>query len=161
MIFGNRTCVALEISIERTIESWMYGRFLLWVGGRSVGNFEDCGTDLKGCVNWLSDFLVKPRDRCEPDLMLDSKDMVWNKLVEPVFGSIKADGRYGDLFSRFHLSHLGMSAFDKVTLVLINDGKKSERYLWQQNEENIMDYTAPLGSLEASAKEAVLWFRKK
>ena len=160
MIFGKRTCVAFEISIERTIEPWVYGRILLWLGGHSVGNHEDCGADIKGCINWLSDFLVVPRDRCVPDLMLAPKDDVWRKLVDTVFAPVEEDPGYTDPFSRFHLSHLGMSAFDEVILVLINDGKKSERYLWQQNKEAIMDYTAPLGSLEASAKEAILWFQK-
>jgi hypothetical protein len=160
MIHGNQDCVAIEISIEQTIEPWVYGRLLLWLGGGSVGNHEDCGVDIEGCINWLSDFLMLPRDRCVPDLMLAPKDIVWRELVEPVFESVEADARYSDPFSRFHLSHLGMSAFDRVTLLLINDGKKNERYLWQQNKEVIMDYTAPLGSLEASAKEAILWFQK-
>lgn len=160
MIFGDRLLVALEISIERTIEQWVYGRFLLWLGGHSVGSHEDSGADVKGCINWLSAFLAQPRDRCVPELMFAPKDVVWRMIVEPVFESTESEARYSDSFSRFHLSHLGMSAFDRVTLVLINDGKHNERYLWKQNNDAIMDYTAPLGSLVASAKKAVLWFQE-
>ena len=92
--------------------------------------------------------------------MLAPKDIIWRETVDSVFESTDENAQYPDSFSRFHISHLGMSAFDTVILVLINDGEERERYIWQYNEKTIQDYTAPLGSLEACAKEAVSWFRE-
>lgn len=149
--------VELKISPTKRVETWVYGTFQLRLGGSLIGDEHDNGVDLMGCINWLSDFIAKPRDRLVPELMVAPKEVVWQNIVVPVFESV-TDVKYPDVFSRFHLSHLGMSAFDRVIIVMINDGKEQERYVWQQGEEPIQDFLAPIGSLEVAATEAITLF---
>jgi len=66
-----------------------------------------------------------------------SANEVFVRLVDPVLASssgIRRNEVYPDTFSRFHISHLGMSAFDKVVMVLIEDDA-SQRCIWREGDE--------------------------
>lgn len=153
MIFGDPQAVSIDISPTETIGTWIYGSFLLRLGDGTVGDEHDF-TDLNGCVNWLTDLVTSPRDRCAPELMTGSNDYVWQRLVVEPNQKVELY----EAFSRFHISHIGMSSFNQVTLVLLNDGKNWERYVWQQRNEPIHDHRAPLGSLKDAAQKAIAWY---
>jgi len=157
VVFGNQQEVGLEVSIEKIIDRWVYGRFLLWLDGNAIGSQKDFSVDLRACFNWLSDLVEVPRDRSCPELMDKSNAEIWQELVDPVFEGFK-DLQYAEAFSRFHISHIGMSSFDTFVILLINDDETRERYIWQQGDQAIQDYTAKRGTLEDTAKEAISWF---
>jgi hypothetical protein len=158
MVFGNPDELAIVISIEEQIASRAYGSFLLSLGGAVVGNQQDRGVYLNACINWLSKFVNSPGNTYAPDLLRAPKLVVWRKIVEPVFGPVEEDSDYPSPYARFHISNLGMSAFNAVILVLVDDGKDKERYLWQQDNRELYDFVAPFGSLAHSAKLAISWF---
>lgn len=158
-VFRNTGDVGFKITIKEMIDNWLYGNFLLLLRGNFIGNVNDDYVDLKGCINWLSDFVVNPQDRYAPELMLPPKEVVWQLIVTPVFEAVETI-EYPDSSSRFHISRLGMSSFDQVTLVMFNDGRMHERILWQQGKDEIREFIAPIGSLEVAAKEAITWFHE-
>lgn len=166
MIFGDIQEFAIEIDIDQVIDEWVFGVFLFWIGGFSVGNKEDSSVDLKGCVGWLDDLLSKPRNRFEPGLFVKSREEVWKLLVDSVmlFGREKEEEKkdeiYADTFGRFHISHIGMSAFDRYTMVLICNEEGKKRLLWQCDDEEIRDQFLDVGTVESVSADVIDWFRR-
>jgi len=158
MIFGNRDDLAIEISIVQTVDSWVFGKFLLWINSSQIGDELDEAVDLKGCVNWLSDFVEATRNRCEPELVNCSLKEAWIEIEIPAVG-LEYESKYSDSFSRFHISHIGMSSFDSVVVALVNDGLTKERFIWQSGRASVDEYTCQLGSLANVSKEVIAWFQ--
>ena len=137
ILVGNPERFAIETELEPPSGDWIYGRFRFWLGGIPVGNWEDA-TDLKGCVSWLRDFARNPRDRHEPRLWHLLPGDVFRLAFDPAIesGGIADPAKQPipHAFSRFHISHLGMSSFDRFDLILIKDEHGSERCLWRYAE---------------------------
>jgi hypothetical protein len=130
------------------------GRFRFVFYGQACGNWDD-ETDLKACYSWLKDFAEIPRQRFEPGLMELSSNDIFKRLVEPILGQ-ESDERepecYPDTFSRFHISHLGMSSFDQVTMVLIEDDK-IQRCVWRSDTGALNDCRFESGLMQKVAKD--------
>lgn len=137
ILVGQPARFAIEAEPEPPTGDWIYGRFRFWLGGLCIGNWEDAA-DLKGCVGCLRDFATVPRARQEPRLWPLSAPDVFRLVFDPVMGP----GGIGDprkqpipyAFSRFHISHLGMSSFDAFDLILIKNEQGAERCLWRHTE---------------------------
>ena len=134
MIIGNQERFAIEADIEQQVDGWVLGRFRFWMCGRPVGSWDD-SVDLKGCVRWLRDLHEGGRDRYEPGLYPLSPEEVFRRVFDPVMAG-SADRahpmRVEDAYGRFHISHLGMSSFDRIDLLLLKDEQGAERCLWRE-----------------------------
>src|SRR5687767_9670127 len=143
LLAGRHERFAIEAEIEEEVDGWVLGHFRFWLCGRSVGNWSDTA-DLRGCVRWLRDFANVRRDRCLPELYVATADEVFRQLHDPVMAvsdrpvtDEPAPDRSAPIdraFERFHISHLGMSSFDTINMLLLQDAAGSQRCLWQQAE---------------------------
>jgi len=77
MIVGNKDEFAVEFEVLIPVDQrWTYGKFCFWANGLMVGDNVDTSVDLRGCLNWLKDFVsltLKPEsaERRESALILD------------------------------------------------------------------------------------------
>jgi hypothetical protein len=138
---GNEHSIAVDYELLNVAEDWVFGRFCLFIGGMFVGDRDDVSVDLKGCRNWLVDFCTHARDRFEPGLMQAPKQQIFLQLAASVLveqgASCFGGESYRDTFSRFHLSHLGMSSFNNVTLLLMRDQRDGARFIWQSADDEV------------------------
>jgi hypothetical protein len=131
MIVGNAERFAIEACIEGVEDGWTLGRLRFWLGNMPVGNWKDV-VDLKGCVGWLRDFYQNPRNRFEPALEDLSPEDVFARCYDPVMaGATPNAGRIPNAYARFHISHLGMSSFERFDLLLLKSEQGDERCLWR------------------------------
>ncbi len=119
MIVGNPDRFAIEALIDGVEGGWILGRLRFWLGNMPVGNWEDV-VDLNGCVGWLRDFYHNPRNRFEPELDGLLPEDVFAKCYDPVMaGAAPNAGQIMNAYSRFHISYLGMSSFERFDLLLL------------------------------------------
>lgn len=141
MIVGDPQRFAIEVQAEdRPTAGWLLGRLRFWLGGAPVGNWDDA-VDLRASVRWLCDFAEKARDRFEPAVADLSKAEVVRILFDEYMSSTDVPKRapdIGDIFERFHISHLGMSAFDAVDLLLLFRADGSERCIWRDSRSGVI-----------------------
>lgn len=165
MLFGNKEEIALDINVQDSVDGWVFGVFLFWLNGIVVGEVEEKHVDLKGCVNWIRDFLNNPRNREEDDLFEMDKDRVFLLLCRSVIlGNQDAqfvEDRYEEVFSRFHISHIGMTSFDDVHILLIENGLGCQRWIWQQGQSAVQDSYFDEEEVLSVMNDAVQWFDKK
>jgi hypothetical protein len=161
MLFGDTSLFAIELEIVRATNDWVFGRFLFWIRGAQVGDSTDPSVHLKACIGWLDDFIRRPRRRYEPGLFELEKESAFRFVTgdedEGIdFNSLQEATE--TRFSRFDISYLGMSSFDRVTLLLFEDLDGRQRLLWQTGEGAIGDATLPVGQLQTVASSCVKWF---
>src|SRR5688572_2507855 len=132
---GNPSEFAIQCEFTHAVKEWIYGRFRFVFRNQCCGNWDDSAT-LGGCVSWLRDFVETPRERYEPGLLTMSSDEVHEILIRPFMndGSEQSDDfdeiyRLDALYDRFDISHLGMSSFNLVSMVLIED-EREQRCVW-------------------------------
>lgn len=108
--------------------------------------------DLLSVGRWVENFLAVPSDRFEPGLFYMPVERVFRILASSVLVNEDPDGLvsevYKDTFSRFHISHIGMSSFDAVTLLLLTDECGRERCVWRSYSEDILDFYLPEKEME-------------
>jgi hypothetical protein len=131
MIAGRRERFAIEAERQEDLDGWVLGRFRFWLCGQPVGDWDD-STDLRGCVRWLRDFATMARDRYEPALVAATSEEVFRYVYDPVIGEGISRARFEDAFARFHISHIGMSSFEKFDILLLYDAHGGERCLWRR-----------------------------
>ncbi len=159
MIIGDLQSFAIESEItDRAQDGWTLGHFRFWVDGQAVGDWTD-STALNGCASWLDDFASKSELRYEPGLAEMSKEETFRLLFDPVivlYGediAQKASPQYENIYSRFHIAHLGMSAFDRYDLLLI-ETEQQQRLLWRSADDlTIHEAWLPVGTMQQVAKE--------
>jgi hypothetical protein len=157
MLIGEKNEFAIEIEAIERVDDWVLGRFLFWLGGMVVGDPADESVHLIGCVGWLREFVENPRDRHESGLYAIQKDLAFSILNA---GMVADEDRLGaeaypDTFSRFHISHLGMSSFDRVTLLLVEDKSGRQRCIWQQELDPVQEAFLPPGRMQQVARDCV------
>lgn len=165
MIVGDKNYFALQIDIEEAVDGWVFGTYLFWVKGVSIGNGDDHTVDLKGCWNWMRGFLEMHQDRFEPGLYEMDKEQVYTCLALSVLPLQNLGGLaheiYKDTFSRFHISHIGMSSFDKVTLLLLKSEQGMERLIWRTGDDDVEDAYLKECAIENVLLEAVARLRER
>lgn len=81
-----------------------------------------------------------------------------------VYDPVMAGGESGleqvrDAYSRFHISHLGMSSFERFDLLLLKDANGSERCLWRvAGMKDIFECRLWRNEMETAAAEFCAWF---
>lgn len=159
MLIGDRNEFAIEAELVVTVGTWALGRFVFWLDRHLVGDSTDEAVDLKGCMGWLQDFVENQRNRYEPGLYRWPKELVFRRLCAGVLdAAAPGDGDkelYQNSFSRFHVSHLGMSSFDHVTILLVTDKVGRQRCIWQSGEEPVREAYLPPGRMEEVASRCI------
>ncbi|WP_165390856.1 Imm42 family immunity protein [Pseudoduganella lutea] len=153
----DKALFAVEWDLTATVDGWVFGVFTFLIGDVCVGDPEDTSVDMLGVARWVRDFLSVPRNRFEEGLFAMPAERVYALLA----GSVLAGGGdsgahvepYENTFARFHLSHLGMSSFDAVTLLLVKDENGAERCIWQIGSGPVSDACFPPSTLESVLAE--------
>lgn len=164
MLIGDKNNFAIEFEILDVVDGWVFGTFMLWALGSAIGNPEDKSVDLKGCINWLKDFVENPKDRFEPGLYELDKKQVFIQLCSSVLaieGSSFAEEKYRDTFCRFHISHIGMSSFDDITILMVENKQDRVRCIWRQDDQEIKEAYLSSSEIYKVAAQAVNCFKKK
>lgn len=156
---GDRDEAAIEACIESPINyRWVFGRFRLWLRGDSVGDWNDTVT-LKGVTAWWRDFVDKPRDRWDPCLRTQDGESLFGLLVSSVFEepqwAAATPAGIEDAYSRFHISHLGMSAFDNYHVILIEPPSSEQRIVWRHKDGKVLDASLPPNKLQEIGRQFV------
>ena len=158
MLFGDKSKAAFEVTIVEMVEGWIFGTFILWINNSSIGDKEDQSVDLKGCINWLRDLTQNPVNRFDEWLCTLPKNEVWEYVVTQTMQWPQSKSSLiPDAFTRFHVTHVGMSSFDNYTVVLIR-GPGKDRCLWQLKNEELHDEHIDQLAIEKSAKHLIDWF---
>lgn len=152
---------SIYFKVHSAINEWILGTFFVKIGEVIVGDQADRSVHLKGCLNWWRDFIDHPRNRYEPTLYEASKETVFLLLASTV---LEAEAQpnlllgeyYQDTFSRFHISHLGMSSFDNVTMVFLKSQHGLERLVWRVGDGEIIDACFGEGEVERVFGEAAV-----
>lgn len=164
LIVGNPKRFAIEVEPRDFRDRWVLGGFRLWLFGRAFGDWSDAA-DLVGCVGWLEHFASTARDRFEPILdSLPAAD-VFARIYDP---SMSPDARWdervegvGDVYSRFCISHVGMSSLDRVDVLLLYAADGSERCLCREMPGGaIFEFRLEAGEIEAVAAKFASEFRQ-
>lgn len=140
---GDSSKFSINWDITDIVDNWVFGHFYWKFGQNIVGNCVDCSVDLKGCFSWVKNFIDNPKNRYEPNLYELDKNEIYLRLASSIlvndenYGLI--DEVYENTFSRFHISHIGMSSFDIVTILLITNEKGDERCIWKASKGEIME----------------------
>lgn len=153
IIAGSIQKFAIVAKVERTAPGWIWGSFKFVFQGRDCGNWNDAAS-LGGCCGWLKDFAEKHVNRFEPGLFELPPIDVFERLVCSV---IVQENRpcslavYERTYSRFHITHLGSSSFDQITMVLM-ESSEFQRCVWSESKENgFHDYIFPAGHMQEVA----------
>lgn len=163
MLIGNKKNFAIELEIVDFIDGWVFGSFIFWVNEKVIGNPDDRSVDLKACVSWLREFLQNQRNRFESGLFELDKEQVYVQLCSSVLAgeeNLFSEERYEDTFYRFHVSHIGMSSFDEVTIILVENEKGDFRCIWKQGANGIEDAFLGKDEMRKVVDDAVLYFDK-
>lgn len=162
MICGNKQLFAIECNIAESSRGWVFGRFRFWLGGIAVGNWED-SVDLKGCAAWLRHFSRQQPIRREPKLFEIPSDALFRKIWDPVFAlSEETNEDPSQLQARFHVSYIGMTAFDRVDMVVVGDDTGRERCVWRTVEDPVLrEIVIEAGGMERVAEDFCTWFERE
>lgn len=158
MLAGTKAECGIELVIADVVDEWVLGSFLIWVHGTPIGDRADHSVDIKGCINWMKDFVEHPRNRLEPGLFTLPKDEVYRlfSAMDETIPAVSPIGRQIEkAFSRFHISHLGMSSFNQVTLLLLEDEQGRQRLIWQQESDPVKEAFLPPGRMQQVASEFI------
>jgi hypothetical protein len=161
MLFGDKGLFAIECELTERLDGWVFGHILFWLCGNAVGNWED-STDLKGCLNWLKKYANEVCNRFEDALEGLSKESVFKLLHDSVMLTegidIKEKPKFDDIFSRFHISHLGMSSFEQFDILLIEQPNGEQRCLWRcAGNNDVQECYLPKEEMQRVAKLCCIW----
>ncbi len=165
MLFGDKGIFAIECELTEREDGWVFGHILFWLCGNAVGNWKD-STDLKGCLNWLEKFANDVCNRYEDNLNELDKESVFKLLYDSVMftedSGKKEKPKFDDIYSRFHISHLGMSSFDQFDILLIEQPNAEQRCLWRCADNNdVQECYLPKEEMQRVAKQCCIWLEKE
>ena len=149
IIIGSPEVAAIEYIVEVPMdEGWVFGQFRLHVRGYAIGNWSDCVT-LLAVANWWRTFAGATPDRW--DTALDGLDALgaFRVVDDAVYGNSNPLGLV-DAYGRYHISQLGMSAFDQVRMVLLEPPGKGQWLVWRDSGTDALhDVALPAMTLQS------------
>jgi len=157
---GSEKMFLIRAEIVEVTREAIFGHFAFYFEGIECGNWND-SVYLSGCYSWLKDFYESSVNRMESELLDCSAFHVQERLMEPIFSDrfksdepdSNIDEFYEDTYRRFHIAHIGMSAFDKIIMVLIEDESR-QRCVWKWLQDtSIHDYYFESRHMQSVAKE--------
>lgn len=115
---GSKAILGVEAEAETPVDpKWVFGRFRLWVQEEPLGDWHDTVT-LRAVVNWWRSFVDDDHARWDERLTPLTAVEAVELLLASAFDDI--DDPVRNAFARFDISHLGMSAFDKLRVIAID-----------------------------------------
>ena len=166
MVIGDKQLFAIELTVLGFLDDETpVGLFFFWIDGERLGNPED-DAYMRGCISWLRGFYEDPGDRCEPELFDMELSQAYRELRKAMEGPLEEsmDGRFGNIFSRFYIEHIGMSSFDDIQIALIEGNSMEQRFVWWSNppdEHSPREAYVPKGEFRKRAEETLEWFMSK
>jgi hypothetical protein len=163
MIIGNSKLFAIECEIKN-IDSYemILGHFRFWIDSLPVGDWEDLAY-LTGIVSWICAFALSDTNRYEALLEGKSKELVYQLLYESVMVRPEIEDTlpqlFDDIYSRFHISYIGMSSFDNLSMLLI-ESPSYQRVIWRVLEGEVQEMFLPPNEMQRVAKEFCLSFKE-
>lgn len=160
MVVGDQNSFAIESNVFERVDGWVFGTFLVWIGGCVVGNRCDEGVHLKGCLGWLGDFVVDHEKAVDQPFF----DMELEALFDTIFrGVISAypDGHEGydpvkqSYYERFHISHIGGSSFDAISIAVVGSLDGRYRFVWQSGNDPVSEAIVPMKEVHAVMTSAI------
>jgi hypothetical protein len=187
MIFGDVSRFAIESDILDTVDQWVYARFVMWAGGRCIGNRDD-SVVLSIVYGNLKMFLSHQRGR-RIDVLSDAPaTFVFRKLFDSNMWTTGRPGSIHDLEDRalfkdahdetlsceeqarlqhtHHLDDIGATAFDGIDALLLERSDGVQRLLWRNTphteaEEVIEEQLFPPLEFERVATEFLSWVEQQ
>lgn len=157
MLIGAKDRFAVEAEVTAKYGSIGHGHFRFWIHGRPVGDWSD-SAHLTGICSWLRSIVEESAARLDAGYTGLSANEIFARAFEPVFdgSSIVSLEVSGDLYRRFHISHVGMSAFQFIDMLLIHLPDGSERCIWRDvsGDARVHEAVFPIGVIEDVALRA-------
>lgn len=163
MIIGSLKSFAIECEIVEWVDTtWVFGHLRFWLGGSPIGDWEDW-TSLKDCIAWFRDFIDNPENRFEPVLKDKPKEEIFRLLYNSVMNvQDPILPPFEQVYKRFHISHLGMSAFADYVVLLLLEEPHCQRVIWKKiAEPMIHEVVLPPGELQHVGEEFYQWFQEQ
>lgn len=160
MIVGSQRLFAIEYDVVERVDEWVFGTFIFWIDGIPVGRASDESVHLKGCLMWLRHFLVDHDKSVDQPLF----EMDIGSLFDTIFrGVISAypDGHEGydpvkqSYYERFHISHIGMSSFDALSIAVVGSLDGRYRFVWQSGSDPVSDAVIPMSEVHSVMSRAI------
>ena len=140
---------AVKWQVRERGETTVYGSFAFIISGHEVGDYSEYA-HLKGCRNWMRDFIENPMDRFEPGLFEMDKIQAYRVLANSIlhydYERDPVEEIYENISSRFHVGHIGMSSMDDSFVVLFMENEAGEgRFIWKAWKDEVIKeaYVAP------------------
>jgi hypothetical protein len=154
MIIGKKAEFAVEWDYIESIGDWIYGRFGFWACGEFIGDIDDDGVVLRGCFDWMRE-LGTSEGRFETRLDDMIAEDAFMSLMQGVF--TPGAENYERTYSRFHISHIGMSSFDEVAVWRLKTAEEEDRLIWRQFDGGrVFECRLPPGTMEKVFRLALL-----
>lgn len=162
MIFGSIDQFAVEAKFVEHYDKFVYGNLKLWVGGSSVGNFED-SMDLAASARWTKTFLNRSASRVWAGIDDSLPGEVFERLYLRQLKrglKTKEDCQFGvwDRFA-FTLDGVGDSSTEGLYGILaVRGGDECDRVIAMELETQRICHTKlSAGSLDAIMGEYLSW----
>lgn len=161
MMFGSHSMFAIECDITHIVsDRWIYGHFCFWIDDLAIGDWDD-EADIYGIYSWMKYFIVQEKNRFEPTLETSSSEELWHIL----YNSVMIDNEEGEdilpifenIRGRFHIAHLGMSAFNNIGMILF-ESPIEQRILWRHIQGPLYERRLPPYELQHIGKIFCEWF---
>lgn len=165
MMFGNRDVFAVEAEFLEIHGKWIYGKLRLWIGGASIGDFEDT-SDLATSARWGRAFLEasSQRTRAELDEVGPEEvyELLYGRYIEPVNTSVPKPwpGRWDR--DPYILDDFGESALrDRWAVVVVRRGDGTDRVLFNCFDEgHVVEALIPQGECDLAIEAYCEWVEK-
>lgn len=137
MLWGDRKLFAIEADFEDSSGKWRFGKLMIWLGGRPLGDDEDTA-DLASAGRWGRTFLAASAQRTRPDLELLTIEQVFFQLYLQYIVGPPSGSTTGWNQKPYVLDELGESSVrDKHAIVAFRnaDGRDCVMaYCWKTEE---------------------------
>lgn len=162
MLFGSHDSFGIEAELGEVYGKWTYGRLRFWVGGVSIGDFDDTA-DLATSARWGRAFLAASPRRTRAELDGAPADelyeLLYGRFVQPV--DSESPRPWPGPWDRepYVLDEVGESSLrDKAAIVVVPRGDGSDRVLVSNfDDPKVMESNIPEGHCDRVIGSYCTW----
>lgn len=88
--------------------------------------------------------------------------MLYDSVMDPTLPdqSVSIEDN-SDIYRRYHISHLGMSSFDRIGLLLVEE-PECQRVIWHETgDPTIYEVKLPVGEMQRIGEAFCQWFQEQ
>jgi len=162
-IVGDKNKFAIQWQLENSDKHWRWGRFLLWVGGRSIGNWEDQGFIFNGRVSFLIDLSRRNPNIANSSLFKLSNEEILKDVIKPLYYPTGLMWEQVEPLEKIYRVHFLTELFQIDTAHLLYvENENLQRCVWLDVEgEQMGDIILPRGYIQMILKEFVESFQRQ